>query len=315
VDDPYPGWGPVGGATLPPAAQPPDAYPEPDPDATAALLPTALITALTEKDHDALERMIRRDFATVYYPTGGSDVHELYPARPVLSRLPSNGASIVFDAVPATVPPITDTLRGIVDPEYRLRNMVYSRGWGAHGNAESVFVLMEDDEGDVFLAGQLYAEEGFDDAGSSDASPTRTVELTTYKGRVSILIDVPSDWHKTSEMRVASYPAWEYEVQGWNPSISQPGLTKVEAFGPSSLEPKTLEAAVAWIEYFDEPQLDQVVQHLELPGGQQAVLATTKFESVIATNLFVEAPGGIVAVSCGREPEPCDAILRSVRVR
>jgi hypothetical protein len=289
---------------------------EPDPEGTASLLPSALHGAIAAQDEFAFEQLSRGSFKTVYLPGGGSDTMTPPEAMRALSDLPPGGALPEFDDWPSTMVSITDTLRGIFNPDFQLREVLFSRGWGPEGRGESAFLIMQH-ENKAFVAGRLYAEAGFSDALESTAPVTRTVDLYTRKPRTYLRVDIPSGWHR-SAMQVESMPPLEYMLRGKNrnPAAAIPGPTKIEVFydGPSNGEPATLESALSSLTFFNELPIDRVDEYLELAGGYQAVLTTATFEQAVYTNLYIDLGEGIVAARCSGEPSPCAAILRTVRV-
>jgi hypothetical protein len=179
---------------------------------------------------------------------------------------------------------------------------------------------MEDENGNVFLAARVYAEDGFDRGGTTGSVPdTRAVALQDREQPQAIVgIDVPADWHMQSEMCVASYPPWEYALHpDWNPGGGlRSGQMKIELAGfGRNQEPTTLDAAAASVTYFDEPRIRQETESLTLNSGQEALLTTTTFASATATELFIDLGDRIAALGCGGEQAPCADILRTARVQ
>ncbi len=310
-------WATARAITIEPEADHP--YPPPNPEATAQHLNWALEAAINARDADALEVLIAGSFTTIHFPEGGSDISSEAVRDLIGESEPPGSQTITFDDVPESVPAIEDALRGYVDHDLAIRDVLFSRGWGKDGRGESAFFVLERDSR-PFLAGRIHAELGFDAAPDADSDTTRTIAFELAD--VSFALEFPASWHSDSTYkgrRIASYPPWQYQYEdAHNPGAAVPlDATKIEFYDVTRTN-ESIDQALANVDYYGEPPTSRDEERITLASGHEAGLGRYRMENgySFATFLVADPESGLAMLRawCYGDVTPCDPVSRSVRI-
>lgn len=295
-------------------------YPPPDTAATAETLPAVLAAALRDCDAEALAQLTASHFSHRAVPGGGVDVVSDYGLGQFFAGTlcqPSN-EPVVFTEQPTSLRPVTETLRGAYNPAMAVEAVLFTRGRGADGKAEARLVLLRDTDGSVYFGAAEVAPGGFDapDVVADDA--TRTV-LFNHGHGLWFEVEIPAKWHTERSGDVEtlmSYLPYGYAFEDRRPSKGMsPGETKIEFYPPDGGGIQTIDETIASTTYYDEAPKDRDVQRIALSDGKEAVLARFTFASTAYMTLYVPTNYGQVHVPCWGDQAPCEAILRTVRIK
>lgn len=294
------------------------AYPPPDSAATAAALPDAVAAALGACDPAALDDHLTYRVTLQHAPGGGSDVLSGDSAAEAIVALAcaADSAQPAPAPPPSTLAPVTDTLRGLVDPTATIAGESFSRGWGPDGRGEARLVALRDAEGDVGVGAVAYAAAGF---GAEATAPlTRTVEFTSMLGLVTV-VDIPAAWHTdvtAQSARLTSVGPFDPSLNEWaKPAPYVPGRTTVEIVPPDTGDIVPLDTRIRDTRNYEEAPSDVDDTRFTLASGESAALVTFTFEQTAWIGLYVDTGRGTLIAPCFGDPAPCAAILRSVRLR
>jgi len=276
-----------------------------------------LADVLERRDFDALTEPIRGPFIIRFAPDSGSD---LIPGGELSERFdrvfrPLSTSPVAFATPPAPLAPVTETLRGAIDPVDAIDAVVFAHGWGADGRGEARIVLARRPDGEVYPAAMEYAAAGFDAPPSAvDALRTVTLTLSTKRGLV-LSADIPASWHsetRGSSPSILSQPTWNYPDDG---PYYPPGATKIEFYGRDRDRPGTIDE---WIGAMREPGGTEpptwTTEPVTLASGEPATLAHIAYPSAEYTELYIPTDRGMAMGVCFHHQPPCEAILRSVRI-
>lgn len=278
----------------------------------------ALTDALERRDLDALYEQISEGFVIRYVPESGSDDVGAYEAAQRFGRTfrPPSAAPLAFVTPPATLPPVTDTLRGAFDPANPIVAVLFSRGWGADRRGEARLVLARGRDDRVYVAAMEYAAAGFDAPPVVRPDAKRTVEMSTKTG-LRIALDIPIEWHSytaATDARVSSYVPWDF-ARDDSPPYGRPGDTTIEFAGPYADDPRsTVAEYIAATTDYDVPPTAHTEERLALGGAEEATLVHFTFPNDAWTTLYIPTDRGVAFGRCSGEQPPCDTILRTVRV-
>lgn len=295
-------------------------YPAPDAAATTTALPAALAAALAACDEDGLEKLIGYRFTVRHVPGGGTDLLGDYGAARWLAAqtCPPSGSPPALESLPAALAPVTETLRGAVDPSNAVAAVLFQRGLGADGRGEARWTALRQADGAVALGAVEWATAGFDALAEPEAGATRTVRLTTQVGQ-DIDIDVPVAWHSdgsSGKATVTSYLPYAYALDDEHESEGfAPGQTKIEIYGPDRGDDATLDERIAGMTWYDEPPTTTDVEHFTLASGEAAALAQFTFARSSSSVLYIVTEGGVMSAPCLGDQGSCPTLLRTVRLR
>lgn len=278
---------------------------------------STLTAALERRDVEALHSRMGSHFTIRYVPDSGSDVVGAFEAAQRLTRTlrPASAAPLMFTAPPASLLPVTDTLRGAFDPADAIDAVLFSRGWGADRRGEARLVLARGGDGRVYAAAMEYAAAGFDAAPTERLDATRPITMSTQTGLL-VALDMPVAWHSytaATEARVTSYVPWDYAVDE-APPYRRPGQTTIEFAGPYADDRSTVAERIAATNDDGVPPTEQTAAPIDVGLGEDATLVRFTFPNDAWTTLFMPTDRGVALATCFGEQPPCDAILRTVRV-
>jgi hypothetical protein len=300
-------------------------YPPPATAATAWSLPAALAAALRDCDTEALDSLKTWEFSLRNAQSGGVDVMSTDGAGPLFADtlcLPS-GQMIEFVTPPASLRPVTETMRGAYNPAMAIQSVLFVRGRGADGRGEARLLLLRDTDGRVAFGAAEYAPAGFgaigDGAIGADVE-RRTVRMTLDKQGHGIEIDIPVGWstERTGGTdSVMSFLPYAYAFSDHrNTKGFEAGQTKIEFYAPRGPERESVDDVVGSIkDYGDVPPKHMATEDVLLATGQPAVLARYDMASGPYTSLFVKLGEGVLKIPCWGDQTPCEGILRRARIR
>ena len=242
-------------------------------------------------------------------------------ASPARANAAQNASPIIFEDPPIDVPPFDDQLRLSFGDEYTVHRTLFSHGWGDDGRGEALFYIVGHLMRQTSIAGRIYAPEGFSVPAEVDPDTTRTVALITQSKRPTPFeLEIPVGWHSRAEApvsRVSSRsPWWCTQNDCWIEGF-EPGVTQVEVFPPDNhAGPTSIEESLSAVTMYDESPLSREDEYFEMASGHTAELSWFTFESHAPfSRLSVAVDDSVWVIPCKGEQGPCEAVLRSARVR
>lgn len=324
-------------------------YPAPTPDATAAAFSERVRDAVLRRSVADLEALLgpyQQELHVVHLPSRGTDRISATLGISMLARVdvPDSVQAIAFEPLPDHLADLPDALRRVamdihVFPGRGVADVLFSRGWGEDGRGEAALIVLEagDDTETAppFLAGWIWAPEGFRAAASATPATHRPVTWTGLDG-TTYGLDIPAGWHldvsetgdpmQLHSRQVAGTDAFDDDLLRAPRAIFYSAFYTGATHYEQAVEALTMTPPPGWVESSPlhrgvepGPTASTLLrERWQLTSGEDAIVlgAWTETGEGGAELAVDMGPWGTANLMCGggRSQQLCRELLRSLRV-